>query len=402
MNNALRKLGAKAVGAPFVLTLSLLLVPPGQAAQVPDPQARTLSARLFPVLAAMDDRVPGAPNAEGSGLARMLADRRQRMLQCREAPACLFAAAAWTPQERETLANAITLAFQTEPHQATPLSDDGVKAEVLRELNGLNHILDVYGLGKAPEYPEIDGPGDALGTPQFARNSTNAVALAEAAGRHPAANLDLSLDLAIALLDVNDRDTASAFEPLDQRYNLSALERARSLDWSKYNYTAIIVPGEGPDDLATALSSTGKLRVRLAAERFFDGVAPYIIVTGGAVHPRGTTHVEAMEMRQALIERYGVPADSIVIEPYARHTTTNLRNASRRLLALGAPFDRDALIVSDPVQSQYIQSDEFANRNQRELGYQPGTIEGRLSPTELLFRPARASARIDAYDPLDP
>jgi hypothetical protein len=158
----------------------------------------------------------------------------------------------------------------------------------------------------------------------------------------------------------------------------------------------------GPDDLSTPLSPGGKLRVRLAAERFAAGLAPFIIVSGGMVHPRGTHFAEAIEMRKALIEDYGVSADCIIVDPYARHTTTNLRNATRALIALGASLGRDALIVSDPEQIRYIASREFADRNQSVLGYEPGTLGKQSSPFELPFRPSRASLRVDPMDPLDP
>jgi hypothetical protein len=71
-------------------------------------------------------------------------------------------------------------------------------------------------------------------------------------------------------------------------------------------------------------------------------------------------------------------------------------------MAMGAPLDRDALIVCNPSQSQYVESAIFAERNDKELGYQPGRIGPRVSPTELVFRPDRESARIDPLDPLDP
>jgi hypothetical protein len=208
--------------------------------------------------------------------------------------------------------------------------------------------------------------------------------------------------LAIALLDTNNRDEPAAFEPLEAKFNSDALAKAKAVDWHRYRYSAIIVPGNGPDDLATPLSVRGKLHVRMAAERFADGIAPFIIVSGGNVHPRGTRFVEAVEMRQALIKRYGVPADSVVIEPYARHTTTNLRNATRRLVALGAPLSMQALIVTSRVQSVYIASTAFSDRNLTELGYQPGKVGPRLSPTELPFQPSISSMRVDPMDPLDP
>lgn len=71
-------------------------------------------------------------------------------------------------------------------------------------------------------------------------------------------------------------------------------------------------------------------------------------------------------------------------------------------MGLGAPLDRDAIVVTNPEQSRYIESPEFAKRNELELGYQPGTVGRRLTPTEILFRPSARSARVDPSDPLDP
>lgn len=160
--------------------------------------------------------------------------------------------------------------------------------------------------------------------------------------------------------------------------------------------------GAGPDDLLTPLSARGKLHVKVAAQRYFDGQAPFIIVSGGAVHPRETRHVEAVEMRRALIERYKVPAHAILIEPYARHTTTNLRNAARLLISMKAPMDRHALVLSDPRHISYVESAEFAARNQKELGYQPGKIGKRTSPFDVAFLPSQDVSRVDPLDPLDP
>jgi hypothetical protein len=54
------------------------------------------------------------------------------------------------------------------------------------------------------------------------------------------------------------------------------------------------------------------------------------------------------------------------------------------------------------LQSAYIESARFTDRNAAELGYQPGTVVRRVSPTELVFRPSRTSERVDPRDPLDP
>ncbi|MGZ3364386.1 MAG: YdcF family protein [Caulobacteraceae bacterium] len=366
---------------------------PVLAAPAHDAEMAAMAARLFPVLSAL--RAPAA-----GAVAAMLAERSRRISACGDRAACAIGAAHWTPAERDLVAASAGALLAK--GAVAPATDDGVGAEARREIDGLDFALAVYGEGKPSRYPEIDGPDDAVGSPLFETKLADALAIGREAGGEPATALDPSLALTLALLDVNGRDYAIAFDPLEAKDNAGALARARTLDWSRFRYTAIILPGIGPDDPATPVSPTGKLNVRLAAERFADGVAPFIIVTGGSVHPRGSRFTEAVEMRRALVERYGVPADCVVIEPYARHTTTNLRNAVRRLAALRAPLDRDALIVTNPRQSQYIESAGFAERNQRELGYQPGRIGARLSPTELVFRPSMASARVDPMDPRDP
>lgn len=354
-----------------------------------------MAARLFPVLTGAGG-ARAKTDVYSPALASMLAARAQRMAICNMVADCVLHAAIWRSAERELLAQNIA-----EEGRAAIAADDTLRAQAWREVDGVNSILDVYGLHQPPRYPEIDGPVRAVDGKSEDRNTEVAMVLSPATSNDIAA-LDPSIGLALALLDANDRDQAVRYEPLDASLNGPALARARAIDWSKYRYTAIIIPGVGPDDLDTPLSAAGKLNVRLAATAFADGVAPFIIVTGSAVHPRGTRFAEAIEMRRALIERYAIPLEDIVVEPYARHTTTNLRNATRRLIALGAPLDRDTLIVTNIRQSAYIEGAEFAARNARELGYQPGEIGHRLSPNALLFRPSSASARIDPRDPLDP
>jgi hypothetical protein len=353
-----------AVGA--VLALS-----PATAAPVRDARLAAMAERLFPVL-------------HGRALAGPA--RAQRIAACAQAAACVVEAAILHDDEREALV------------RATGASGEDVR----REVDGLNEVLRVYGIGKLPRYPAIDGSDEAFGSAGFAAKVADAVMLADAQRDDPATGGDASLSLALALLDVNDKDAAVAFEPLDARYNAAAVATARRLDWARYRYTAILALGVGPDDPITPLSPRGKVNVRRAAELYAQGLAPFIIVSGSAVHPRDTPHVEALEMRRALVERFAVPAAAIVVEPYARHTTTNLRNATRRLVALGAPLKRDMLVVSNPGHIDAVASAAFVQRNARELGYQPATVGTRVSPTAIAVRPSRTSLRIDPADPLDP
>ena len=353
-----------------------------------------LSRRLFPLLSAIGadpaaiDRLTAKP-----GVATMLAARGARRTACADDLTCITNALVWSPAEVAVLVGALP--------QGLSSADDGSAAQAMREIEGINGILRSFGLGQVPRYPQIDGPGPI--DPLEARARLQAADwLSRTPRAHSVQALDASMDFALALLDVSDRTDAIGFDPLTGGLNAAAAKRARSLDWKSWRYSAMIVTGVGPETPDTALSPYGKYHVRLAADRFARGDIAMIIVTGGRAHPRATRFTEAEQMRTALIDRYGVPAEAIVIEPYARHTTTNLRNATRLLAALGAPLDKDALIICNPGQSATIASAAFAQRNLAELGYAPGLVGQRFSPTELAFRPSPLSLRVDPRDPLDP
>ena len=347
-----------------------------------------VSQRLFPMLGAL-----------GRSPALDLRARAARIAACAEAPACVVEATMWTDQDRAAVAAAVGRLGKKAPPQNADLS---VTAGVDQELEALNVVLRVYGLGLPGRYPKIDGPVFAPGTPFFADSVKVATDTARAASDAPPETIAASVRLAVALLDANDATAATRFDPLDQRENAGARALAARTDWNAFRYALLIVPGVGPEDSATTLSPRSKLHVLLAAQRYRQGLAPFILVSGSAVHPRGTRFVEAVEIRRALIERYGIPADRVILEPYARHTTTNLRNATRRMAALGIPLDRPTLIVNDAEQSKYIESETFTDRNRTELGYQPGVIGRRLSVYDLEFRASRLSLRQDPRDPLDP
>lgn len=387
----------KQAAAAFLLaTTCAIMTVPAQAGAVRDVVAEGLSQRLFPIMDRLGQDTAAIHALKGSpGMADLLRLRQQRTEACGMDPACVAQALLWTADETSAFISAVAAL------KPLPAFDDGAAAQARREIEGINIIIRTYALGGVPPYPLIDGAGTIDPQEQLSRLQASALL-----SRNPRAGsaqaLDPSIDYALALLDTSDRTDATGFEPLSGRANAPAMARARKLDWNRYRYSAMIVTGVGPEEPDMPLSPLGKVHVRLAAARFALGDVPFIIVTGGRAHPRATRFTEAEEMRKALIERYAIPADAILIEPYARHTTTNLRNATRLLMAMGAPLERDALIVCNPGQSAYIENPQFVQRNEKELGYQPGQIGARLSPTELVFRPARASARIDPRDPLDP
>jgi len=360
------------------------VVPEGAAAApVRDRASEALVARLFPLLARLGTGAVPEPLRRA---------RAARVSACGDDAECVARASRWEAAEIDPLAAAAA------PRAAAILAeaDDGAAAQLGRELRGVTAIIDTYALGTAPRYPTIDGPGIDADSAEAKTRLRAAVALA---ATPRAGALDPGVELALTLLQTNDRTDAVHD---DRASDVAARRRARALDWGRYRYTALIVTGVGPEVPDMPLSPGGQYHVRLAAERYAAGDAALIIVSGGRAHPRATRFTEAVEMRRALIERYGVPAEAIVLEPYARHTTTNLGDATRELVALGAPLDRPALIVCNPEQSRYIAGAAFAERNRRELGYLPGAIGPRRSPTAIEFRPARESLRVDPLDPLDP
>ena len=218
---------------------------------------------------------------------------------------------------------------------------------------------------------------------------------------HPASALAFEpmLHLALAGLRRAKRDQAAAYEPLVTGPNAAAVARMAKVTWSQWRFALIVVPGEGPTDLTTLLTENGQNRCDLAFERWQAGVAPFILLSGGHVHPDGTPYAEAIEMKKYLLKR-GVPEDALLVDPYARHTTTNLRNAAREMLRYGVPPDRPVLVTSDLFQSAYITF--IGPRCQDELGYKPFRLLVKLGENDSCWLPDARALYEDARDERDP
>ncbi|MBO1361687.1 YdcF family protein [Acetobacter sacchari] len=329
-------------------------------------------------------------------------ERRQRLgdsSTCTPQPLCIIRSWAISEHERTVFGKIL----QKIP-RGSRLKYDEKQWDL--DVDAINYILSVYGEGKDPHYPKIDAASVDVSAKDFFDLVIGMQAkVLSGSFQQGDASQPFFKDVimsALFFLDANDRMDAIRFSELWSDWNAPALDFAHHISWKRYPYTAIIVPGEGPEDVRTQLSALGKFRLTLAVESFNQGLAPFIIVSGGAVHPAHTNFVEAVEMRRFLIEHFNIPARRIVTEPYARHTTTNLRNASRTLQILGAPEDRPAVIVTDRAQSDYISSSTFSDRNMNELKCEPGKISERLSPFLTIFVPNKECNKTDPWDPLDP
>lgn len=266
----------------------------------------------------------------------------------------------------------------------------------------MNTIISVYGLGEKPRYPVIDSVSYDIASDSYRRLVNTVTGVLHDRRDDWRLVYEPSLAFAVELMKINNRDEAGRHEPLQSGDNAAALQRVSSVQWQDYPYTVIVVPGAGSDRPDVALDPSGRMRVMLAAARFRAGQAPFLLVSGGYVHPNQTRFNEALEMKKALMREFGVPEHAIFVDPHARHTTTNLRNAARIMFRAGIPTDRRSLITTDQYQSEYIESPVFQERCDRELGYRPHELKRRVSTFDLEWIPRRESLHADPMDPLDP
>jgi hypothetical protein len=264
---------------------------------------------------------------------------------------------------------------------------------------GMNRLLSVYCLGNNPLYKDIDRVSFDVSSEEY-RKLLKAK-LAEIKLSKDALFFEPTLNFSLKLLEANRRDEAGRYEPLDEGENKTSVQDLKNIRWSDYQYSFILALGSGPGNSAN-LSKIGAKRADQAAQLFLEHKAPLIIFSGGHVHPMQTPFCEAIEMKKYVMEKYQIPEKSILVDPYARHTTTNFRNAARLVFRYGIPADQKALVTSSEDHLAIITKDGFRVRCSTELGYFPIESIALISPIAAEFKPAIASLFFDANDPLDP
>src|SRR5262249_32303762 len=114
-------------------------------------------------------------------------------------------------------------------------------------MNGVNRAIGVYALGKAPRYPAIDSITYDVKTDAWKRVVQGLTAvLHDDRGAFDLA-FSTSLRFALEAMFLNNRDEAGRFEPMEMGENAAAYRRVAAIDWGRYPYTAIVVPGAGGD-----------------------------------------------------------------------------------------------------------------------------------------------------------
>ena len=265
--------------------------------------------------------------------------------------------------------------------------------------NGMNRLLRIYCLGKDPFYKDIDKVSFDVSSEEY-RKLLKAKITEIKLSKDPLF-FEPTLNFALKLLEANRRDEAGRYEPLEEGENKTCLQDMKNIRWNDYPYSFILVLGSGPQDSAR-LSPIGAKRADQAAQLFLEHKAPLIILSGGHVHPMQTPFNEAIEMKKYVMEKFKIPEKSILIEPHARHTTTNFRNAARLVFRYGIPADLKALVTSSEDHIAITTKESFRIRCSTELGYFPMEFISRISPVAAEFKPSVASLFFDANDPLDP
>ena len=284
-------------------------------------------------------------------------------------------------------------------------TDDGdmLKKAWEQDARAVNFALAVYGdRSRKPNYPSIDSISFNVRSKDYhyvLYDCSNTV-LEDV--KKSGLFFMPTMDYALRVIEVNDRNRAADYEPMERNCNKLAFERIKTIQWQNYKYSVILVPGEGPEVREEALSGIGMLRCRVAAYRWKEGFAPFIVVSGGKAHPYRTIYCEAEEMKKYLMETMHVPENVIIMEPHARHTTTNMRNCARLIFRYGLPMDKPGITSTTMEQSYYITDQEMQDRCKQELGYSPYSNGKRLSETEAEFFPSVASLQIDEDEPMDP
>lgn len=270
------------------------------------------------------------------------------------------------------------------------------------DAQGVNNILRVYVEGRPPLYPKIDSISFQKDSPAFRDSIVIRVEkVLDRYGKNRSC-LDLPVRLALEALQLNGRNEAVRYDHDGiGGDNDLPFARARHTQWDSFPYAMILVPGLGPEQPGVKLDPGGARRCDSAAIRYRAGLAPFILVSGGHVHPNKTPYCEAVEMRTYLNKVCHVPYGDIIIDPYARHTTTNLRNASRLVFENNLPADKPILIVTDGAQTNYING-AMKDKVIKELGYIPFRSIKQISATETEFTPSGNAQQVNAMDPLDP
>lgn len=289
-------------------------------------------------------------------------------------------------------------------------TDDEFLKYAIREcLFGINKIIDVYTQGLSPLGGSKDiglyHQNNNTYKPNYLEDLKKSLTkLHEEMG-----NMELffqpSLEFSLMLLHINNREEAGEFEPLQEKENAAAYAFIQELRWEDYPYASMLLLGDSPNSPGDDpnISKSAKKRVEFAVENLKAGLAPVVIISGSNVYPTMSPYFEAIEMKKYMMETYDIDEKHILVDPHARHTTSNLRNVSRYIFRYGIPPERKSIITATESHIDIVVHTDFAKRCNQYFGFMPGSLGKRVSATTVEFTPEVKSLTTQpSLDPLDP
>lgn len=268
-----------------------------------------------------------------------------------------------------------------------------------QDAKAVNYTIDIYIAGKTPNYPKIDSISFSKKDRNFPELITSSIELNTLAKGQ--LFFEPTMNFAQGALELNGRSEAADYEPLISGMNKNAVEQIKKTKFRDYKYSLILALGAGPEESETEISATSMMRCRIAAVQYKMGLAPFIMVSGGRVHPYKTKYSEAFEMKQFMVDILRIPESAIIIEPHARHTSTNFRNCARLMFRYDMPMEKPAIVSTTKSSIPYI-TKVLLERCKNELGYYPFKNGKTISDNEAEFYPSSLSLQIDFDEPLDP
>jgi hypothetical protein len=371
----------------------------------------------FTALLSMDDEIDAMLQTD-KVLSEVATDKMNR-LQAAVGLTETLDALTFSASEIETIADELAKLYKPDNAMGRLLRSDiipsgcyaqaeGQGAELIKNIfrldaKGMNRAIGIYVGGDKPNYPAIDSIGFYVQGKYYQQEILPTVVqnVLKISGFKPRF-YSVPLHAVSVSLDMNDRCQMLDFEPLHDAGNAESYRHVPSIDFNAYPYSAILVLGAGPNDISQHISPEGRMRASYAAMLYSEHKAPFIIVSGGRVHPYHTPYNEAEEMKKYIVEKWNIPAWAIIMEPHARHTTTNIRNANRILFREGFPFDKKVLVTSSESHIDYVMNDNFVSRFKKELNLVPFRICGRPSLRTCEYIPQKNSLIINPDEPLDP
>jgi hypothetical protein len=344
------------------------------------------------------------------------AELRELPATCGDSTGCYLAALSWTEADNRAIGKELAALLTGKPAFRVLLKhiracgnferyDSLTNEACIRQLwqdaaDGMNYCLKAYLTNEGLLYPGIDSTHYPVADHYYRDLVHELVLIVQRRSATMGLFFEPALAIATELLRVNGRDEATRYDP--DKINAIAYAKIPGTKWPHYPYSVILVLGEGPEDLTVPLSPHGKYRCQVAAALYKAGKAPFIIVSGGHVHPFQTPFAEAMEMQRYLVHELGIPAVAVIADPFARHTTTNLRNAARFVYRHGIPADKKIIGITGPSQVSYVLGQKFADRCYRDLGYLP--FRKITAVDEFCFQgyPVQSSLQVNVLEPLDP